>query len=266
MKILSQFIQSESEYKGLCEYMRNMVPERPKPVMASGLSTGAQTVFLHALSQDIPTNPKLIITHDEKECLRLYNRLSGAGLNCAIYPVRDLMMHNVTSSHEYEHNRLSVLARVVKGDVQYVIATPDAACQYTMPKEKLQQLALTLALGEECSLTDLAQTLVASGYTRVDSVEGIAQFSIRGGICDVFVPGDEHPHRMELFGDEIDSIGIFDVMTQRRIENRTEFSIFPAREVIADDEAIYAIINAISSQLKRTKSENTRKTLNGELD
>ncbi len=265
MKILSQFIKNESEYKSLIDYMGSMSAERPKPIMVSGLSTGAKTAFLHALSEDIPT-PKLILAHDEKECLRIYAGLMHAGVECLIYPVRDFMLHNITSSHEYEQSRLSALARVVKGTVQYIIATPDAACQYTMPKDRFESAAMTFCIGGECDLSALARMLVSSGYTRVDAVDNIAQFSIRGGICDIFVPGDEYPHRMELFGDEIDSIGIFDVMTQRRIENKNEFSVFPAREMIPDEKATYGIINAISAQLKKTKSESARKTLNGELD
>ncbi len=266
MKLLKQFLKSEGEYKGLLDYRAQMASQRPKPILVGGLCAGAQTVFLSCLADDLPKQPKLIIQQDEKDCLRTYNRLTSAGLCCAVYPVRDFMLHNITASHEYEQNRLCALAGVVKGTLDYVIATPDAASQYTMPKGIFEKSAFTFKVGDECSLTELAESLVSCGYVRVDAVDNIAQFSIRGGICDIFVPGEDYPHRMELFGDEIDSIGIFDIITQRRIENRSEFSVFPAREIVTNDESIYAIVNAISAQLKKTKSESAKKVLNAELD
>ncbi len=266
MELLKQFIKCDGEYKGLLENRRIMPKNRPKPVMVGGLSSGAAVPFLSSISEDIEPRPKLILESDEKECLRMYNKLTSAGLLCAVYPVRDFMLHNITSSHEYEQSRLSTLAGIVKGTLDYVIATPDAACQLTVPEDIFKGNARTYKIGDTLSLYEFAEYLIFCGYTRVESVDNIAQFSIRGGICDVFVPGDDYPHRMELFGDEIDSIGIFDIISQRRIENKEEFSVFPAREIIMTDESVYAIINAASAQLKKTKKESAKKALEAELD
>ncbi len=266
MELIKKFIKNEGEYKGFIENRRIMPKNRPKPVMVGGLSQGAVTAFLAALNDDLPEKTKLIIEHDEKECLRTYNKLASTGLCCAIYPMRDFMFHNITSSHEYEQNRLSTLAGIVKGTLDYVIATPDAACQKTIPEEIFTGNSRTYRVGDEVALEEFAEYLIYCGYTRVESVDNIAQFSIRGGICDVFVPGDSNPYRMELFGDEIDSLGIFDIISQRRIENKEEFSVFPAREILLSDKAVYGIINAASAQLKKTKKESAKKALEAELD
>lgn len=79
---------------------------------------------------------------------------------------------------------------------------------------------------------DLARRLAGAGYTRCDQVEGPGQFALRGGILDVFSPGMEQPVRCEFFDDEIDSLGIFDTATQRRVENRREALLLPAAEVL----------------------------------
>lgn len=266
MELLKQFIKCDGEYKALLESRCIMPKNRPKPVLVGGLCAGAVVPFLSSLCDDLEKCPKLILQSDEKECLRMYNRLSSAGLCCAVYPMRDFMLHNITSSHEYEQSRLSTLAGIVKGTLDYVIATPDAACQLTVPEEIFRGNARTYKIGDTLSLYEFAEYLIFCGYTRVESVDNIAQFSIRGGICDVFVPGDDYPYRMELFGDEIDSIGIFDIISQRRVENKDEFSVFPAREIIMSDEAVYSVINAASSQLKKTKKESAKKALEAELD
>ena len=96
----------------------------------------------------------------------------------------------------------------------------------------LERTVLTLAVGQRWDLGDLARRLAGAGYTRCDQVEGPGQFALRGGILDVFSPGMEQPVRCEFFDDEIDSLGIFDTATQRRVENRREALLLPAAEVL----------------------------------
>lgn len=88
-------------------------------------------------------------------------------------------------------------------------------------------------MGQVCQLDDLTDFLVRAGYTRCDQVEGPGQFALRGGILDVFSPGLDLPLRMEFWGDEIDSIGLFDPVTQRRTAQRETCELLPAGEVIS---------------------------------
>ena len=76
------------------------------------------------------------------------------------------------------------------------------------------------------------RTLTAAGYTRCEQVEGVGQFALRGGILDFYSPAEDGPIRVEFFGDEADSMGLFDVNTQRRVENRKSAEILPAAEVL----------------------------------
>lgn len=101
-----------------------------------------------------PGNTSLLLVPDEKEAVALSNALMAYGLAAQIYPYRDFMFHNITASHEFEHERLRVLSAIQSGSsagrqADFVIATPDAALQYTMPPEILRENTVTLSFGEE---------------------------------------------------------------------------------------------------------------------
>ncbi len=265
MKLLLDHMRSLREYEGFLHHRKQLSISKYKPVCVSGLSDGAKYAFLAAAIKDIGKTALLILP-DEKDCLKLYNALSCYSVKCAVYPLRDLTLHSVISSHEYEHQRLSVLSGILSGNLECVIATPDAAMQLTTPPEKLTQLTVTLEIGSTCSLDELCEILVQCGYVRVETVDNVGQFSVRGGICDIFTPGSDNPFRMELFGDEIDSMGIFDIISQRRIENVESFTVFPVREVIVSDAAKKQLITVIKEQKKHTKKSDAEKLLDAELE
>ena len=92
--------------------------------------------------------------------------------------------------------------------------------------------AFSLEVGGQYDVAALCSRLIAGGYTRTEQVEGAGQFALRGGILDVFSPGEERPLRCEFFDDELDSMGEFEVATQRRVLNRQRAHILPAGELL----------------------------------
>lgn len=118
-------------------------------------------------------------------------------------------------SRGYEQRRLAALDELT--EAHFVVASVQAAASATMPPEALKAAIVSLATGETAPLDELAQSLTRAGYERCVQVEGTGQFSIRGGILDVFPPQAEHPYRVEFWDDEIDSISTFDVGSQRRV-------------------------------------------------
>ncbi len=110
----------------------------------------------------------------------------------------------------------------------------DAAVQYTVKPEVLKGSRFTLKTGDSADTSELAERLINAGYTRSQLCEGSGQFSMRGGIFDLFPVNSEKPCRIEFWGDEIDSISYFDPETQRREENTDEIEISPAAEVMFD--------------------------------
>ena len=160
-----------------------------------------------------------------------YMNLSGQAVRRL--SARDFTFHNAAVvSRQWEHRRLSALRALAAGESLLTVCTVESLLQRTLPRTLLTQCAQMLRVGESHDLPELAERLSAAGYTRCEQVEGVGQFALRGGILDVFSPAFDRPVRAEFFGDEIDSMGLFDVSSQRRTVNLREAEILPASEVL----------------------------------
>ncbi|MCL2637722.1 MAG: transcription-repair coupling factor [Oscillospiraceae bacterium] len=214
---------------------RNINSDNPLPTLATGLSHIHKAHFLAALAVgdgvlDVPLNeienakstgrrgrrPLLVLTETESEAMRLsedINTFTNAQTSL-VYPAKDLNLGTFeTGSKEYEYRRLHVLSNKPK----IIIATPEAAGQLTISPEDLKAQTVSIKQGDEINLEDLKEKLVSMGFSRCDMVEGVAQFSVRGAIVDIFAPNNESPVRIEFWGDTADNIGFFDKETQRRV-------------------------------------------------
>ena len=107
-----------------------------------------------------------------------------------------------------------------------------AAALRTLPPDALGSASVTIRTGQEAPLDGLAQELTRAGYERCTQVEGAGQFSVRGGILDVFPPQAEHPYRVEFWDDEVDSIATFDVGSQRRLDTAEALRCLPCMETL----------------------------------
>ena len=270
MNCIENVLSTGREYP---ELLKNVLEQReyriPHPSRLMGLCEGAKNAVFAALAKRIRkkhSEPILIVVPDEKEALRTHNALAGLGVKSKVYPFRDMVFYSITASHDYEHERLGVLVSILDGSVDAVITTPDASLQYTMPKSRLESSVFSLSLGETVVLEDVREKLVCAGYTLVDMVDGVGQFSVRGGILDVFPSGAEYPSRMEFFGDEIDSMGNFDIISQRRINSLSTISVTPVREIVIDLSAKERLIDAVKTQLKKCRPQTSKDLLGTELE
>ena len=269
--LISDSILLENETTEIIKQIISRRLEATHPMLVTGLSDGARVVFYAAVIRKIRDKyklPALIIVPDEKEGLKLFNALSELALKPLNYPLRDFVFHNITASREYEHERLKALSAFVSTDTPYdcVIATPDAAMQFTMPSALLREGTLFIDRDKPCDMEKLVAYLEANGYVRAEMVDGVGQYSVRGGIIDIFPPYAENPVRIELFDDEIDQMGLFDIMTQRKIENVSSVTITPAREIVYGAKKRDEIRTAVKSQLAKAKDDRVRGELSAELE
>ena len=215
MDILKRFGE-DAEYAALA----GAVKTGSLPVLVNGLCEAARPAFCCALAEDTG-KPAVIVVPDEKEAYRLYNGMAAYTDRAAVYPARDFVFDSVSArSRDFEQARLAVLTRILSGTCGLVITVPDALMQYTMPRSVLEAGTLRIARGARLDVAALTARLVSMGYTRCELVEGPGQFSLRGGILDVFSPGSPYPCRVDFFGDEVDLLGYFDIVSQRRYENK----------------------------------------------
>ncbi len=272
MSLLTSAIRSDPEYGQLLASARRNFKDKPLPLLANGLCEGATEAFIISLIEDLCLDADqknkhrtaLLICPEEKDCVRMKQTLQRFGLKAAFFTARDLSFYGagVTASHEYEHERLKVLSGLITGGLDVVMTTPDAALGYTIPPARLRATSVHLDYGVPLDPAELARSLVSAGYARVEMVEGPGQFALRGGIIDVCPPygtyiDDEgelvegsHPLRVELFGDEIDRMGLFDPDSQRMTRAVDECDLLPARELLTDSEGLALLEDIIRAQRK----------------
>ena len=237
------------------------------PAAVTGLATVHKAHFIAALCRNRQRRA-LVLAGDESEAQRLCGDLEAMGLRPLFYPYRDFALRDAEgASHEYERQRLQVLALMAADAYDVAVACPDAALQYTIPPQELRRRTVTLRPGQQITMEAAEAALLACGYERAVQVDGSGQFSRRGGILDVFPPDNAQPARLEFWGDEIDTISTFDVETQRRADPLEELLIAPAVEALADDPAgLAAKIRKLAGSLRGKSAAQAKETLLGQAD
>ena len=229
MKLLTQILSGVPEFPRLLAALDS----GGCPAAVSGLSAVHRAHFAAGIWQQTG-RPVVLLCADETEADRLAEDLTAfTGQAVRRLSARDFTFHNAAVvSRQWEHRRLSALRALAAGESPLTVCTVESLLQRTLPRTLLTQCAQMLRVGESHDLPELAERLAAAGYTRCEQVEGVGQFALRGGILDVFSPAFDRPVRAEFFGDEIDSMGLFDVSSQRRTVNLREAEILPASEVL----------------------------------
>ena len=205
------------------------------PAAVTGLANVHRAHLAAALSVRTK-RPLVMICSDESEANRLAEDLAVLlGAQPLRLFARELFVRAGTViSRQWELGRIATLYELARNNGIPIVCTAEGILQKTSPRERMADAAMTLALGERYDLAALPDRLIAAGYSRCDQVEGIGQFAMRGGILDVFSPLMEEPVRCEFFDDEIDSLGTFDTVTQRRTKNLDDALLLPASELLPD--------------------------------
>ena len=210
--------------------------------------------------------PIVVICQDDMAAKRLQEELKCfLGFAAPILPSRELTLYDAAVvSRAWEQKRLRQLYDLSLGKTPLQILTWESLCQRTIPKATLLGAAFELTVGKEYPLDDLLQRLTRSGYSRCGMVEGPGQFAIRGGILDIYSPAADMPVRAEFFGDELDTMGYFDIDTQRRTENINSLVILPVGETqpCLHPGGIDGLCKDLNSQIAR---QRRRKNINEPL-
>ncbi|SFL88944.1 transcription-repair coupling factor [Pelosinus propionicus] len=195
---------------------------------------GVQKSALLAAAYQSAPRPTVIVTgnHESVEQLRADFATLLPGTLVLELPALDIITFTaVAKGVELAARRMDVLGRLIRGENIIVLATPEAAMQRVVPREHFENNRITISNGSEMIREDLLESLVRFGYERVDQVEGLGQFSARGGIVDIFPISSKAPIRLELFGDEVDSLREFDLASQRSMHGLEQVDILPLSEI-----------------------------------
>ncbi|RKI46115.1 transcription-repair coupling factor [Clostridium paraputrificum] len=243
-----EFIELESYIKG-----------DKHPIEIEGLSESGKSYVINGI-YEVSNKPVVIITNSDMEAKNLYEDLNLYLSNVYYFPAKEIVFYNVDAiSGDLRWARLNVIKEILSNNKNIIVTSIDAfAARYT-PKDLFKTHTVSISVGDEVDFKELSKILVEAGYDRVDVVEGKGEFSLRGGLLDLFPTNSIYPYRIELFGDEIDSIRTFNTESQRSIEKVNSIEVFPAKEIIIDDEIIEYALNNIKEELDLTLKNNKDK-------
>ena len=226
MNVLLSLLQKSTDYNQLLKAV-----EAKQAVAVSGLSQAPRSHVLAAVHEQ-SGRPLVAVCQDDMAAKRLASELGAfLGEEPPVLPSRELTLAGAIGvSRQWEQQRLRLLYALAQGRVPVLVASLDALLLRTIPRQTLFSASVTLRVGAEYSMPDLIERLTRAGYSRASLVEGVGQFALRGGILDVYSPAQEKPLRAEFFGDELDTMGYFDPITQRRTENVDEAVLLPVAE------------------------------------
>lgn len=205
------------------------------PMMISGL-TDVGKVHMAYSTRFYSEKPICIVTYNELQAKKLMKDLKFFGEKIDYFPKREIITFDyVAESKDDLFDRIAILNNIVNGKAKLVVTTIDAIMQKMISKENLYQYVMNLKVGDTVNLNNFKEKLVRLGYERYDLIEGKGQFSVRGGIVDIAISKNSGV-RIEFWGDEIDSIRKFSIMSQRTTEMMEQVQIYPAYEFLLETD------------------------------
>lgn len=182
---------------------------------------------------------KIIVTYSDLRVRELYEDYRFYDRNTMIYPAKDLIFYQADiHGNQLMTERIKCCRRIIEGRPLTLITTFNSFMTPQVPLSVIAEHVIYIDKRTEVDETAMAKQLVAMGYEKNYQVDAPGQFSIRGGILDIFDLTEENPYRIELWGDSVESIRSFDILSQRSIENLESVSIYPAAEMILQEEEI----------------------------
>ena len=245
----------------LAEYtdMKQDLDQGKGPVQISGVTDSQKVHVMNELSKDNPW--RLVVTYDDTLAKEIFDDFSYFEPNTWLYPARDLLFYSSDiHGNLLTRQRMQVFKHLLEDEGGVVVTTVDGLMDHLRPLSRIKESCLNIMVGQTLDMEEIKHLLTGMGYERMGQVDGMGQFSVRGGILDVFPLTEEVPVRIELWGDEVDSIRSFDAESQRSIQQMDEVTIYPAAELILTKEHIEeGILRLEADEKKQEKAFRDQK-------
>ncbi len=239
----------------LAEYtdMKRDLMQGRGPTQICGVTDSQKVHVMHELSDGKAW--KLIVTHDETRARELFDDFSYFCKNTWLYPARDLLFYSSDiHGNLLTRQRMQVFKHLLEDEGGVVVTTVDGLMDHLLPLSMVQDRCLAVAAGEILDVDNMKEILTDMGYERMGQVDGMGQFSIRGGIIDIYPLTEDLPVRIEMWDDEVDSIRTFDPESQRSIAQLDEVMIYPAAELVLDHDRLLAGAERIAKEGKKQEA------------
>ena len=221
------------------------------PLQVTGTLDSQKVHLMYELGEASAFAWKLVVTYDDTRAKEIYDDLRSFTSRVWLYPAKDLLFYSADiHGNLMARQRIAVLRRLMEDREGVVVTTMDGLMDHLLPLKYLREQSITVESGQVIDLDVWKERLIAMGYERVAQVDGMGQFSIRGGIVDIFPLTEEVPVRIELWDDEVDSIRTFDLESQRSVEQLEYITIYPAAEVVLSGDQLAAGIRRLEKEEK----------------
>ena len=198
-------------------------------IQFSGCVNSQKTHMMYALSDGFDF--KIIAVSSEMKAKQIYEEYRFLDQNVYLYPAKDLLFYQADLRGKYLlQKRMEVFEAILTKENATIVTSFDGFMDGLIPLQLMKERIRHFRVGDIVDFDKIKEDMVFLGYEREEQIEGPGQFAVRGGILDIFPLNEEVPIRIELWGDEVDSIRTFDVESQRSIENMDEITVFPASD------------------------------------
>lgn len=219
------------------------------PVQLIGCMDTQESHMIYGTGRD--KRIRLVITHNEVRAKELVEDLKLYDHDVMYYPAKDFIFYSAdVHGQAIVKERLKVIKRLLEKEPLTVVTTLDGGMDYCLPFERYQENRIHVAEEEVLDLEEFKKNLVAIGYENTGQVQKEGEFSVRGGIIDVFPLTEECPYRIELWGDEVDGIRRIDVESQRSVETVSEIEIYPATEIFLEEDRILEGMHRMEEEMQ----------------
>jgi transcription-repair coupling factor (superfamily II helicase) len=230
--------------------IRDNIRKKSLPVQVTGCIDSQKCHLIHGLGEGF--RYRVIVTYNDLKAKEIYEDYRLYDKEVLLYPAKDIIFYSADiHGNAIVRDRIKVLRRLIEHKEATIILTLDGGMDRLLPLQMMKDRILTVNTASTIKLTQFSEDLVHLGYERQAQVESPGDFAVRGGIIDIFPLTEDAPYRIELWGDEVDSIRTFDVSSQRSIEQVEELIIYPAAEIIPDEARLRAGIRKLEDEEKQ---------------
>ena len=260
MNFIAHKLENTKKFQDYINELKN----KNSQIRVSGLSDVGKIHFAYS-TKDVIKKPICIVTYNEMQAKKIMKDLEYFTSNFKYFPKREIASYDfVAESKDLPYERIEVLNRIKENKIDIVVTTIEAVMQNMIAEDELYKNVINLKIGDTYPLEKLKEKLVFLGYERCDLVEARGQFSVRGGIIDISV-NDKEGVRIEFWGDDIDSIRMFKLSSQRSNDMLNEYTIYPAHEFLMLD-TIENVIKKIENYPENIEIENNNLSDNSVLN
>ena len=246
---MNDIVKILPNFKKFSSYIED-IKKGTTPIMLSGLTDAGKIHFAYS-SYFYSEKPICIVTYNELQAKKIIKDLEYFSKDVEFFPKREIVTYDyIAESKDNLYKRINTLNNIYNKKSKIVVTTIEALMQKIISKDALYKNILNFKVGENIDLEKIKEKLIELGYERCEMTDIKCSFSIRGGIVDIAI-SEKQGVRIELWGDEIDSIRYFDTMSQRSTEKISELEIYPAHEFILEKS-----LNEITDKLVQKYGES----------